>query len=303
MGTFRISLGVTLSLLWWLSVAGCATVPYHYGQFQSEQDERQPADEVTIVHGQPNVPLDRLAWVVGIPSRILPLHAHVNNHSLSGETEDKLTTYLRENELTDVYVRVNQYDPAGEWRRLRANDRMAPGWKYTAGAFGIGFYTLFPGRVWGGDYYNPFTNSLYINSDVPAVVLAEAAYAKDIHTRRLPGTYAAVNDVPLVSLWRHVHAINDVLGYAQDQNNWELEREVYRVVYPQIGIHAAGGGHAVATFVTAMPVLTIPLVALGGAVVGHAVGQTKIAMHNASATRHSSAPVASAKPHAVSSEP
>ena len=115
MDTFRHLSIIHWSLLLSLALAGCASVPYQYGRFQSENNDAEQSKEVAIVHGEPNVPLDRLAWVVGIPSRILPLHAHVNNHSLSPETADKLTEYLRANELTDVYVRVNQYDPRGEW--------------------------------------------------------------------------------------------------------------------------------------------------------------------------------------------
>lgn len=243
-------------------------------------------DDVTIAYGQPHVGLDRLAWVAGLPSRILPLHSGVNNHRLSSETSDKLTTYLQDNQLCDVYVRVNQYDPIGEWGRLTENDRIAPGWRYTVGAVGVLGYTLFPGRVFGGDLYNPFTNSLYINSDVPAVVLAEAAYAKDIQSQRLPGPYAAISEVPVLALWRHFKAVNDVLGYAQAEQDWELEREVYRVVYPQLGVHAAGGSHTTATFFTTMPLYGIPLVALGGACIGHVAGQTRIAQRSRMLRRH-----------------
>lgn len=276
----RRFLPVALLLLCGLNGTGCAAVPYKYGSFQSANEVDLPS-EVTVSFGKPHKGLDRLAWVIGLPSRILPLHGSVNNHSLSEETSDKLKKYLRENELTDVYVRVNQYDPAGEWQRLQENDRIAPGWRYSVGALGLVAYTILPGRVFGGDLYNPFTNSLYINSDVAAVVLAEAAYAKDIHSRRLPGPYATLNEFPLLSLWRHVHAINDVLGYSQTEEDWELERETYRVVYPQMGIHAAGGGHTIAAFITTMPLFTIPLVAVVGAVAGHAVGQTNIAQRHA----------------------
>ena len=270
-----------------LSGTGCATTPYHYGQFLSIGRQDSPTSKVEIVYGRTHTGLDRLAWVVGLPSRILPLHASVNNHSLSDESAEKLTKYLEDNELTDVYVRVNQYDPAGEWQRLRGNKRIAPGWRYSVGAMGLIVYAILPGRVFGGDLYNPYTNSLYINSDVPAVVLAEAAYAKDIHARQLPGAYATINEIPLLSLWRHVNAVNDVLSYARTQEDWGLERETYRVVYPQMGVHAAGGGHTIATLLTAMPVFTIPLVALGGAVAGHSVGQTMIAKWEAKLSHQS----------------
>ena len=41
------------------------------------------------------------------------------------------------------------------------------------------FYTIFPGRVFGGDRYNPFTNTINLYSDHPSIALHEAAHAKD----------------------------------------------------------------------------------------------------------------------------
>jgi hypothetical protein len=262
-----------------LSGVGCATVPYQFGKVSHAANDGPRA--VVFAYGKPNAPLDKLAWVVGLPSRILPLHGGINNHSLSQETADKLESYLQDNGLEDVYVRVNQYDPVGEWHRLRDNDRVAAPWRYSVGMLGLVGYTILPGRVFGGDLYNPFTDSLYINSDVSAVVLGEAAYAKDVRRRKLPGTYATINEFPVLALWRHVHAVNDLLGYARETNDWELERETYRVVYPQMGIHAAGGGHTIATFFTSIPIYGIPLVACGGACVGHALGQSSIAQRKA----------------------
>ncbi len=156
-----------------------------------------------------------MAWFTGIWAKMLMLNSHVNNHDLTAPTKEKLIAYLEENELQDVLIRVNQYDPKGEWRRLRQNDRLAPGYKYTMGMLSLAGYTLFPGRVFGGDEYNPYTNSLYINSDVAAIALHEAAYAKDIHARWFPGTYAFVNEVPMLAMWRHTYGVNDVLGYAR----------------------------------------------------------------------------------------
>ena len=261
----------------WLSGVGCAVTPYRYSHFSDSDTATEAPAEIEIAYGRPHKMLDGVAWVAGLPSRLLPMHANVNNHKLSDETADKLKAYLRENELTDVYVRVNQYDPAGEWRRLRDNQRIAPGWRYSVGAAGLIAYSILPGRIFGGDEYNPFTNSLYINSDVPAVVLMEAAYAKDIHSRRLPGTYATINEFPVLTLWRHTHAVNDVLGYAQAHDDWDVERETYRVVYPQMGVHVALGGHSAAALGTALPLITIPIAAVGGAIAGHTVGQATIA--------------------------
>lgn len=256
--------------------SGCVSGPYQFGRFQESHRTDEP-QEVVFEHGEPHKVLDRMAWVVGLPSRILPFHPKVNSHTMSAETAEKLEAYLTENDLTDVLVRVNQYDPVGEWRRLRRNHRIAPGWKYTFGTASMIGYTLIPGRVFGGDVYNPFTNSLYVNSDVAAMLIAEAAYAKDIHSREHPGTYAAVNELPVLTLWRYTLAVNETVGYARHQDDWELERETYRTVYPLMGIQAALGGHSAASWVRALPGVTVPITMVGGAIVGHTVGQTTIA--------------------------
>lgn len=259
-----------LALICWLGGNGCATLPYRYGHFRPPEDNS--TREVDFEYGEPHKVLDSVAWVTGIWSRILSLNSHVNNHDLTNETRAKLTAYLEENDLTDVLVRVNQYDPKGEWRRLRENRRVAPGWRYTAGVLSVVHYSILPGRVFGGDQYNPFTNSLYLNSDVSAVVMHEAAYAKDIHSQPLPGTYAVFNEIPVMSLWRHTRGVNDILAYARTHDDWKVERETYRVVYPQMGVHSM----ALTGFF--VPFWDGLLLTAGGAAAGHVTGQIAISM-------------------------
>lgn len=255
--------------------AGCATAPYKYSRF-ADRDPAEAPDKVVFEYGKPCPVLDKMSWVVGLPTRILPFHPKVNSHCISPETAEKLERYLTENDLTDVLVRVNQYDPVGEFRRLKQNKRLAAGWRYTLGTANLIGYTLIPGRVFGGDMYNPYTNTLYVNSDVPAILIADAAFAKDVHSRDYPGIYTAISEVPVLTLWRLSNAVNDTLGYAQEQGDWELERETYRTVYPLMGIQAGLGGHTAATWVTALPQVTVPITMVGGAVVGHSIGLSTI---------------------------
>ena len=247
---------------------GCATAPYRFGKFSAV--ENPAVSEPVIQYGKPHRVLDSVAWAAGLGPRLLTCNPNVNKHELSDETKECLVDYMCENDLNDVLVRVNQYDPQGEWRRLQENDAVSPGWRYTAGVLSIAQYTLLPGRVFGGDQYNPYTNTLSINSDVSAVALHEAAFAKDIHGRSLPGTYAVVNQIPLVGLWRHTRGINDVLGYAQVHDRWSIEEETYCVVYPQMGIYS-----------TALPGSFFPfwqgmLLTAGGAAAGHISGQVAL---------------------------
>jgi len=248
-----------------LYVSGCATLPYRCSQSSMPECDQQK--EVVVEYGRPHKTLDGIAWFLGIWSRLLPLNSHVNSHNLSAENQERLIAYLEANDLTDVLVRVNQYDPKGEWHRLQENRRISAGWRYTAGTLSLVPYSLLPGRVFGGDQYNPFTNTLYLNSDVSAVALHEAAYAKDIHLRSLPGCYAVINGVPLLSMWRHTVGVNDVLGYARTHDDWALERETYRVVYPQMGVHSMAFAGTVVPFWDGI------LLSVAGAAAGHATGQ------------------------------
>ena len=254
-----------------LCSSGCASATYRYGRFHPGEPDGVALQPVVVERGRPQKTLDRFAWFVGLPERVMTLNSKTSNHHVSSETIEKLRIYLEQNDLTDVYVAVNDYDPKGQWRRLRENDRIAPFWRYSVGTISWLSYSMFPYRVFGGDEYNPFTNSLNLTSDVPALVLAEAAYAKDVHTRRHPGAYATFCDLPLLSMWRQARATSDVLGYARVQQDWDAEKQAYHVLYPHIGSTTFGPG---AHF---FPVAG-PFLAAGGALVGHATGRTVTAV-------------------------
>ena len=261
-----------------LLASGCATTqPYVYGKFHPDRPTDTDVTEVAIEYGRPNKTLDRIGNILATPAKLVSLNSKIDNHHVSEETIEKLVTYMEKNDITDVYVSVNDYSPKTQWRRMRENDRIAPGWKYTAGTLSWVGYTVSPGRLFGGTSYNPYTNTLYINSDVPAIALAEAAYAKDIHARQFPGTYAVfANGLPVVSIWRQSRAIGDVLGYARAEQDWSIEKETYRVKYPQIGASTFGG---MGMFITGSPVsltsmIISPVLGAGGAAAGHAAGRT-----------------------------
>ncbi|HEX4129981.1 MAG TPA: hypothetical protein VHZ24_08050 [Pirellulales bacterium] len=247
---------------------GCAKGPYVFSRFEHAPDAAPM--NVVVEYGKPMKRLDRMAWVIGIPKRILPLNAKIDNHQISAETTAKLVTFLEENDLADIHVYVNHYDPRGQWQRMRENTSVGAGWRYSLGTVSWLGYTLLPSRVFGGDTYNPYTNSIYLNSDVPAIVLKEAAYAKDVHTRVYPGSYVAVTGLPVFSLRRSIHNANDVFGYAREHQDWEMERQAYHVLYPQLGSEATSLG---APLVTSVGWWAGPAVGFSGAAVGHVTGR------------------------------
>jgi hypothetical protein len=248
-----------------MSTAGCAATPYQYGQFRTPRERRKSSNEIAFEYGEPNQTLDGVRNVVDFPRRLFRGRKAKLDRELSEQNRELLTQYLKQNDLADVHVTVNQYDPKGEWERLRNNHCISAGWRYSAGVVNLAGYTILPGRAFGGEYYNPYTNTLQINSNRLPAALHEAAYAKDIHSRSLPGTYAVVCRLPVISLWKTSAAMNDVLGYAQAEDNWELERDTYREYCPQL---VAAAAVPAGLFVTPLVGVAVKLCsrAVGGAV-------------------------------------
>lgn len=251
-------------------ITGCATVPYR--PEIAREGVPPPAnkirdDEEQIERGRPNALIDGIGWGVGIPSKILLLNIRVNNHSISTNTEAAIRQYLAENGLTEVKVRINQYAPIDEWRRLRRNTDIGWGWRYTFGTLSWLFYTVLPGRILGGDSYNPYTDTINLYSDVPAIALHEAGHAKDFATRKQKGLYAFAYMIPGVALYHEAQATGDVMGYLREQPDAEAEKEGYHVLYPAYATYIGGG--------LVQIVVPISWMYYGAVGAGHAVGRVR----------------------------
>lgn len=211
--------------------------------------------------------IDGVGWVLGIPRKVLLWDRRADNHNVSDQTVGEVAQYIDERGLNDVKVRVNQYDPVGEWKRLVGNKRVGAGWRYTVGAVSTIGYTILPGRLFGIDKYNPYTNTLSVYSDAPALALAEAAYAKDVHERELPGTYATVQGLPLVSMWHETLATGEVMEYVAIRGSNDDHKTMRRQLYARYGMELGGAISGVLPDGgTIFPVL--------GAAGGHAVAAT-----------------------------
>lgn len=244
--------------------------PYRIGAASQYRvaPELASRNQPQIERGRPRRILDGVAWVVGIPGKITLWDRRVDNHRISPQTEEAIGTYLAANELTAVKVRLNQYAPLDEWRRLRANKTVGWGYRYTLGTITWLGDAIFPGRVWGGDNYNPFTNTVNIYSDVPALALHEGGHAKDFSGRKWPGTYAAIYSfVPVAPLWHEGIATRDALSYLHDHGTLEEEREAYVMLYPAYGTYV---GNAIGGFIPGYGTAAYAVALVGGHMAGRA---------------------------------
>lgn len=252
-----------------LLLVGCVSPQYEYGARNTSSDYRLPIDEPQIERGHPNKFIDGVGWVIGIPTKIMLFNAKIENHNISTETEQELAEYLEKNDLDRVKVRLNQYDPGGEWNRLVNNKQVGAGWRYTAGTLSLLGYTLLPGRVFGGDHYNPFTNTINLYSDHPAVALHEAGHAKDFGQHEWKGTYGVAYSIPIYGLVHEARATNDALSYLEAEEKFDLQANAYKVLYPAYGSHVGG---QIGNFVTGPASWAV----MAGCVIpGHIAGRLK----------------------------
>lgn len=200
---------------------------------------------VQVQRGQPRPLIDAAGRIFSLPNRIALGDPLVDNHRVSQQTEFEITNYLEQNGLNSVLVRSNQYAPRDEYWRMVNNPNIRPFWKATFGNYNLLKYTLLPGRITGGDWYNPYTNSLHVYSDTPIVAISRAAYAQDLNSRVNPGAYAAMKDIPLVGLGHETTATKLTLQHYQGKSPAEYAA-AREILYPSLG---ASWGGQLASFV------------------------------------------------------
>jgi len=169
----------------------------------------------------------------------------IDSHEVEHDTVRTIDQYLAYNELHDVQVLVNAYRPGIQWSRLVKNKEINPLWRYTMGAISTSFYTLFPGRFFGGDHYNPWTNTISIYSDSPAVALHEGGHAKDVNQRAHKGLYSAIYSIPIVPLYHEARATNEALSYLHSRCDLGLSKDAYKVLHPAYGTYVGGAAQIV----------------------------------------------------------
>ena len=268
-------------------VSGCAimptaSVPYEYGKALEGADVVKLSEgESQVERGTPHGFLDWIGHhIVSLPSKIILWNWDVANHDISAETEATIMKYLSENDLHNVKVRLNDYSPGAEWCRLFRNKSVSPVWRYTLGVISVSFYTILPERFFagfiGGDHYNPFTNTINLYSDHPAIALHEAAHAKDFASQEDKGFYAAARLLPIVPLIQESKATSDALGYLIDKEVPDEQREAYEILYPAYGTYIFGAGLFGAAYDYVPIDNGIKLIANGvGILLGHACGRAK----------------------------
>ena len=221
----------------WLT--GCSTFNAYDRVDRSSVSASPAVGSVQIERGKPRPLIDAAGRLLGLPNRIAIGDARVDNHNISRETELEITNYLEQNGLNSVLVRSNQYAPASELKRMIDNDKIRPFWKLTFGSYNLLKYTLLPGRLTGGDWYNPYSDSLHVYSDSSILGIAQATYADDVRNRVNPGAYAAIKDIPLAGLGHETTATKLAIQWYEESSPQDYQA-AQDILYPNYGASVGG---------------------------------------------------------------
>ena len=267
------------------AISGCVQPHYWYGR---NADSLLPRDTVIsppVLIGGPVESMDKMERTIHWPKEAvsnvrkrLPSSLSMLRGGQAEETQqDALLAavqYLEDNNLHEVIVEGRHYDPKEQWNRLQANPHIHPFWKYTDGSMRIWAYTMFPSRLYRDDAYNPYTNTLSINSKSRASAVYEAAKAKDFAGAKSPGAYAVARYLPVVPMQQQIKITSDALTYARAKEDWELEKAMYPLTYSQIASSVMAGGATVAPEIGNAPgVATRTLFRIAGNATGYSAGR------------------------------
>jgi hypothetical protein len=257
-----------------LLACGCATVPYHPTSVADYPGNYPRAkQDPDIVRGRPIGWLDASGWYWpgSLLGKLLLCNTKVDSHKISDETVQAAVQFCRENDLGDTRIMVNAYAPGDQWHRTFSNKNIHPVWRYPVGFLTWLGYTILPGRFFGGDNYNPFSNTINLYSDLTPIAYHESGHAQDFARQEYKGTYAVLYSVPFFNLYPEAVASSTALSYEETYRPADEQKQACRLLYPAYATYVGGN---IGQFFAATVYWPIYLGSVG---VGHIVGLTTAA--------------------------
>ncbi|MFK7736112.1 MAG: hypothetical protein AB8B50_08800 [Pirellulaceae bacterium] len=258
--------------------AGCMKDSYVYGVRANDFAVSNQAP-LEVTHGGEHPRLDKVERALEYPREAISRlrgGESLNEEEIEQAREEavELTQeYLSVNGLNDVKIDVRRYEPGEHWQRIQANENVSPLWKYTGGAISWFRYTVLPNRVLGVDRYDPYSNTLSLNSERPTQALFESAVAKEFLQHKNLGSYAMLQNLPVLPIIHDIKASSDVLTYSEEIQQPELQSDLRIQSYARIGADTAGEILSLTPFGRTAPFYVSPLARVSGGVAGRMTGK------------------------------
>lgn len=207
----------------------------------------QGGKKVHVSKGGNYPPVEIVRNTLCIPEKILLLNSNMNSGNVSTETLQKVVNYLEENQLYNVHVSVNEYNPKALLELTLSNENISLPLRYTVGLVAVATLTLNIPKLFGvpGDHYNPWANMVYLVSEDPSIALHECGHAKDFNTRQNPGFYSLCSALvppvaPFVALYKEFKANQNVYFYLREKKSEEGIKTALTTLSPAYATYVAG---------------------------------------------------------------
>lgn len=203
---------------------------------------------------------------------------------LSPTTIRIMNDYLEDNELEFLNIEFQTETPKDDWNRLEANTSINPLLKYSLGSFDWLSNAIIKPSFWGRNYYDPYTNTMHINSNNNLEIMAEMSYAKIIQRQSYPGLYALSSKLPFISIFAQKQKTNEMIAYAKSKQDWELEKATIRKMYPgMLNGSSKDIGRVAGIFFG--PFYLRPAISVGGVLIGYTVAEWEISQRENEITK------------------
>ena len=190
---------------------------------------------------------------------------------LSPSTLKTMNSFLEDNKLESLDIEFQTEAPKSDWKKLQANDTINPLLKYSLGSAYWLAYAVIKPSVWGKSYYDPYSNTMHINSNDSLEIMAEMCYAKIIQRQKYPGLYALGSKLPFIAIWAQKEKTEEMLAYSKLKQDWDLEKATIRKMYPNM----LNGSSVVGFFMG--PFYLKPAISFGGMIAGYTLAEYEIA--------------------------
>ncbi len=221
---------------------------------------------LTISRGAPIPLVDTTGNFLSLTNKLLFLNADLDSHYIDEELERSVLAFADHHDIEGGHVRLNEYAPLDELGRVLTNGRVNILLRLTFGLLGWIGYVLMVNRLFGGDHYNPFADTVNLFSNHRGIALHEMGHLLDFRRRQFPGLYSLLRLVPGVALYQEYLASLYAVEYLDHVGDHEEELRAYRILFPAYSTYVLG------FLAYLLPNQVIRSIALPFVVLGHVLG-------------------------------
>ncbi len=162
----------------------------------------QSVPKIQVSYGFENTFVNQARQMFTGVHKALFWNSLLSSGGISNSTVRRVTAFLQQNNLSNVQVNVNSYDPIGNAKRVFSNPKTGLISKCTFGIASSLIYTAFLNKYFGlfPDYYDFTSNTIHLYSNDPDLALLEGAKAAAYSEGGAPSIYAFKEWCPLLDL-------------------------------------------------------------------------------------------------------